>query len=226
MMRRFDVALPTWASAEEGSLVPQLVPGVRPSLRWTRAEGAGGRSLVRLLCRLDYEADGLMARIIAATEPYHCYIGDEGLFWQEGVFLEDSSYGNQALVTVDGRERPLVSIVVSGGQPGFLMNKLHKVLEEVISFWDGMTRTYAIQCSTQGANGTYCAGRHLLRTVERRNARKDRRALDYQICDEEFQPEELLYGLQAVAGRRGRKDESADLREIRHLVEFLAACRT
>ena len=53
MMRRFDVALPTWASAGEGSLVPQLVPGVRPSLPCPRAfllRPANGRldSLVAL----------------------------------------------------------------------------------------------------------------------------------------------------------------------------------
>ena len=206
MMRRFNVALPTRASDGQRSLVPQLVPALRPTLPWIAPESATGERLVRLSCQLDHEAEGLMARFIAATEPYHIYEDGKGLFWQEGVFLRDSSFDNEALVVVDGREKPLVSIVVSGKQPGFLMNELYRTLEDVIGFWKGMTRTYHIICRKKVASGGYCSGRFKFDTVHRRSTTSSRRELDCQDCDTEWTPEQLLYGLEAVRDRRQEAD--------------------
>ncbi|MCH8953533.1 MAG: hypothetical protein IID49_15630, partial [Proteobacteria bacterium] len=201
MMRRFDVALPTRASSGERSLVPQLVPEIRPKLPWTAPEDAAGRK-VRLACQLDHEAEGLMARFIAATEPYHVYVGGRGLFWQEGVFLRDSfSFKNEALVTVQGSEKPLVSIVVSGDQPGFLMNELHRTLESVIDFWKGMTTTYHILCPTRAADNGYCRGDFKFETVQRRAAEAGS-GLQCDDCDTKWTPEQLLHGLEAVRDRR------------------------
>ena len=202
MMRRFDVALPTRASFGERSLVPQLVPTLRPALAWTAPEKAAGKRLVRLACQLDYEAEGLMARLIAATEPYHVYEDGKGLFWQEGVFLSDSSFNNEALVTVEGSEKPFISIDVSGDQPGFLMNELYRTLESVIAFWKGATRTYHIRCPTKEADNGYCRGRFKFDAVQRRSAKNSGRELDCQECDAEWTPEQLLHGLEAVRDRR------------------------
>ncbi|MCP4305509.1 MAG: hypothetical protein GY788_11650, partial [bacterium] len=203
MMRRFDVALPTRASAGERSLVPQRVPENRPALPWTTPQGATGQSLVRLACQLDYEAEGLMARFIAATEPYHDYVDGRGLFWQKGVFLSDSSsFNNEALVTVEGSEKPFVAITVSGNQPGFLMDELYRTLESVIDFWKGMTRTYHIGCPTRQSDESYCHGRFKFDTVQRRLTKSSNRELDCQECDAEWTPEQLLHGLEAVRDRR------------------------
>ena len=203
MMRRFDVALPTRASDGERSLVPQLVPENRPTLPWTAPEGAAGQRMVRLACQLDHEAEGLMARFIAATEPYHVYVDGRGLFWQDGVFLRDSSsFDNEALVTVQGSEKPFVSIVVSGDQPGFLMYELYRTLESVIDFWKGMTRTYHVLCPTIKAGEPYCRGRFKFDTVLRRSTKSSGRELDCQDCDTEWTPERLLHGLEAVRDRR------------------------
>lgn len=142
-----------------------------------------------------------MARFIAATEPYHVYVAGKGLFWQEGVFLRDSSsFNNEALVTVQGSERPLVSIVVSGDQPGFLMNELHRTLESVIGFWKGMTRTYHILCPEPPADNGYCSGVFKFDTVQRRA--KTTKRLTCDECDSEWTPEQLLHGLEAVRDRR------------------------
>lgn len=199
MMRRFDVALPTRASDGERSLVPQLVPAIRPALPWTAPQDATGQRMVRLACQLDHKAEGLMARFIAATEPYHCYEERRGLFWQEGVFLRDSSsFENEAIVTVEGSEKPFVSILVSGDQPGFLVNELHRALESVMDFWKGMTRTYYIFCPTVDNDGGYCSGQFKLETVQRRSRKASSHNLDCQDCDEELTPDTLLHGLKAV----------------------------
>ncbi len=214
MMRRFDVALPTRASDGQRSLVPLLVPTHRPAaLPWTKPEDASGPCLVRLACRLDHPAEGLMARFIAATEPYHIYQdgGGGGLFWQEGVFLRDSSFNNEALVTVEGTEKPLVSIDVSGNQPGFLMSELYKTLESVIGFWKGMTRTDYILCPTEETDGSYCGGKIKFDTVRRRLAKNFGHEVDCQDCDGKWDPKDLLSGLKAVRDRREADHQSAFL---------------
>lgn len=203
IMRKFDVALPTQASAGERSLVPQLVPAIRPDLPWTEPKDAPGNGLVRLASQLDYQADGLMARFIAASEPHHVYEEGKGLFWQDGIFLRDSSsFNNEAVVSVEGKEKPYITLTVSGDQPGFLMNELHRTLESVTAFWKGLTRTDYILCPTRHADDSYCRGRFKFDTVLRRAAKETVQELDCQECDREWTPAELLHGLQAVRERR------------------------
>jgi len=125
VMRLFDVALPTRESHGRCSLVPQLVPFLEPSLPWTSAEAAAGARTLRMYCHLDYEAVGLAPRLIAATEPWHCYVEGKGLFWGEGVFLKDeASFSNQALIRIQGSERPRIEVVVSGVMPEFMLNQI------------------------------------------------------------------------------------------------------
>lgn len=142
-----------------------------------------------------------MARFIAATEPYHLYVDDKGLFWQEGVFLRDSSsFDNEALVTVQGSEKPFVSIVVSGDQPGFLMYELYRTLESVIDFWKGMSKTYHVLCPARAADNGYCSGDFKFTTVQRRA--KTAKLLTCEECDTDWTSEQLLHGLEAVRDRR------------------------
>ncbi len=96
----------------------------------------------------------------------------------------------------------MVSIDVSGDQPGFLMNELHRTLESVIDFWKGMTRTYHILCPKTEEDGGYCSGDFPFETVLRRSAKTAGRELDCQDCDTEWTPEQLLHGLEAVRDRR------------------------
>ncbi|HET9640425.1 MAG TPA: COR domain-containing protein [Allosphingosinicella sp.] len=198
VMRRFDVALPTRESEGRRSLVPQLVPYQRPILPWTTDAGATGARTIRLTCELGYEATGLMARLIAATEPWHVYEGGVGLFWEEGAFLnETASFDNQALITVRGTEKPSIHVTVSGDQPAFLMNELYKVIESVLSFWRGMTRHYFVKCPKREGE-EYCSGDFAYEAILRRLNRGIDQAFSCQRCDSLWTAEQLILGFEAL----------------------------
>jgi Leucine-rich repeat (LRR) protein len=200
VMRRFDVALPTRESHGKRSLVPQLVPHTMPVLPWFHAREARGERTVRLSCQLDHEAVGLVPRIVAATEPWHVYEDGQGLFWETGLFLADTaSFNNEAVLTVHGSERPRVDVVVSGDQPAFLMNEIYKTLENVLSFWRGLNRSYYVGCPGRTKNSDYCSGRFKHDAVLRRVKSKADQKFDCQECDLQWQPDRLLLGLEAVA---------------------------
>lgn len=199
VMRRFDVALPTRESEGKRSLVPQLVPYRRPeALPWSSAAAAPGPHTIRLTCELGYEATGLVARLIAATEPWHVYADGVGLFWEGGILLEETaSFDNQALVTVHGTERPSLHVVVSGDQPAFLMNELYKTLEGVLSFWKGMTRKYFVGCPTF-EDHRYCDGKFKLDTILRRISDQIAQPFVCDDCDVSWTAEQLILWFKAL----------------------------
>lgn len=199
VMRRFDVALPTRESQGRFSLVPQLVPYEQPPLPWTDAAQAPGPRTIRLSCQLGYEAIGLMARLIAATEPWHVYAEGVGLFWERGVFLKDeASFNNQALLIVSGTEKPRIDVIVSGDQPAFLMHELYKILESVLAFWMGMKKEYYIKCPTKYPDGTHCPGQFKYDAIVRRIEDKNETAFDCQDCDASWKAERLIHGFEAL----------------------------
>ena len=201
VMRRFDVALPTRESEGHRSLVPQLVPADAPELPWDEAAQAPGSRTIRLSCQLDYEAIGLAPRLIAATEPWHVYENDIGLFWEGGVFLRDiASFRNEALIRIIGVERPRIDIVVSGEQPAFLMQELFKVLESegVLGFWKGMTKTYSIGCPTRLGTGELCPGFFKFNVIVRRLRDEVKVPFNCDDCAQDWSAVELISGFEAL----------------------------
>lgn len=219
VMRRFDVALPTRESDGRRSLVPQLVPHERPeAIPWNDAASASGARTIRMRCELGFEAIGLMPRIIAATEPWHVYIDQVGLFWDKGVFLRDSaSFENEALVRLTGIERPRIDIVVSGDRPDFLMHELYRTLETVLGFWKGMTRRYSVGCPTLGSNGQPCAGLFQYDSVVRRMKERSNKAFNCQSCDADWPAERLINGFEALM-----VDEKYMVQHLYHRDQLLA----
>lgn len=216
VMRRFDVALPTRESHGERSLVPQLVPADPPALPWSEAARAPGPHTIRLSCQLDYEAAGLAARLIAATEPWHVYDEGIGLFWEGGVFLREPSFGNEALVRIVGRERPRIDMIVSGVQPGFLMQELFKMLESesVLAFWKGMTRSYAIGCPGIARDGGFCPHFFGYEPVLRRIREKNATHFNCPQCDEDWSANALISGFEGLRDRLSRLDERYMLEDL------------
>lgn len=197
VMRRFDVALPTRESNGTRSLVPQLVPHDAPRLPWDSATRAPGARTMRLACRLDYQATGLMPRLVAATEPWHVYEDGIGLFWERGIFLRDTaSFDVEAIITITGFENPVVEVITSGDEPAFLMQELYKVLESTLGFWKGMTRTYFVGCPNRVVK--VCDGRFKLEAILRRLRDRSDVGFACEECDSVWSPQQLIHGFEPL----------------------------
>ena len=203
LMRAFDVSIVVKGSEGKRSLVAQLVPERRPKLPWLEPTQNDGVKTVRLACALKHEAPGLMARFIVQTESYHHY-GDDGrgLFWTEGVFLKDQTYGNDTLVTVDGTERPIVSITIHGSQPGWFLGEIYRTLDELLKFWPGLEKTYEVVCPKVLDDGGLCSGRFGFDflVAEPKEHPDDNQVC--QVCRSRWKPHQLLFGFDGVRQQR------------------------
>ena len=203
LMRAFDVSYVIKGSSGERSLVAQLLPERRPPLPWVDPPQDQGVEILRLVCDLGHETPGLMARFIVHCEPYHTNDnGGRGLFWAEGVFLQEITFGNQALVTVDGVERPIVTITIYGPQPGWFLGELYRTLDSLLGFWPGLEKTYSVVCPTVREDGALCSGRFEFDflVAERREHSDDN--LICQTCRARKRPLELLSGFGGVQEQR------------------------
>ena len=125
LMHAFDLSYVVRGSDGRRSLLPQLLPATEPELPWCSPPEVNGVKPVRLICRMENEPHGLMPRFIVQMAPYH---GSCKAFWRDGVFLREPTYGNEALVTLEGTEKPVMNIAVSGAQPSWFLGELHRTL--------------------------------------------------------------------------------------------------
>ena len=140
LMRVFQISYVLKAAKGRKSLIPQLLPAAEPAaLPWRVPPATDGALPVRLICDMDNEAEGLMPRFIVETSDYHQFPeGGRGLHWRNGVFLKETTFGNEALVRIEGRERPILTVSVAGKQPGWFLAQLYPILRELLDFWPGL----------------------------------------------------------------------------------------
>ena len=131
-MHAFDMSYVVRGSNGDRSLVPQLLPSAEPELPWRVPPDSKDAKPVRLICKMENEANGLMPRFIVQTAPYHI---DAKSFWRDGVFLREPTYGTEALVTVEGTEKPVMSLTVAGAQPPWFLGELYRTLSALLAFW-------------------------------------------------------------------------------------------
>ena len=86
LMHAFDMSYVVRGSEGRRSLVPQLLPAAELDLPWRSSPVSNGVKPVRLICRMEDEAHGLMPRFIVHTAPYHSHCK---AFWRDGVFLRE-----------------------------------------------------------------------------------------------------------------------------------------
>ena len=218
LMRVFDVSYVVKGTEGRRSLVAQLVPERRPELPWVDPPVDGDAETIRLQCNLENEADGLLPRYTVHTEPYHVLDDDSrGLFWTEGVFLREKTYGNEALVTVDGTERPVVTILVNGKQPGWFVSELYRALDSLLGFWPGLKKTYKVLCPTVRDDGQLCTGSFEFDFLVAEDKEHPDENQVCQTCRERRTPRELLFGFGGIQQQREP--------ELRELLEYMVAPR-
>ncbi len=211
LMGAFDISYVDKHAHGDKSLVAEMVPERRPVLPWL-TPGAGEKSS-RLVCALNNEVPGLMSRFIVRTSPYH--VKDEeghGLFWTGGVFLHEPTFGDEALVTIEGVERPVVTLMVRGEQPGWFLGELYRTLNNLLDFWPGLDKTYHALCPTVREDGDLCAGRFDFDflVAERREHANDNQIC--QTCRSRWKPGQLLFGYDGVAQQREHDLKAAHAR--------------
>ncbi len=218
LMAAFDISYVVRGSGGEKSLVAQLVPGLPPPLPWRHNKLADDErdGVVRMVCRLGHEAPGLMARLTVQTAPYHVRtkVG-RGLFWKEGVFLKEEAFGNEALISIEGTERPVLNVTVVGSQPGWFLGDLYRTVEQLFQFWPGLEKKYKIRCPAKRNDGSLCDGEFDFDFIVRQHKKSREKLHTCQNCDEEFTSAHLLEGFGSVTQER-----SSDVMEVQ--AKFLA----
>ena len=195
LMHAFDMSYVVKGRDGKRSLVPQLLPVAEPELPWRNPPGHNGVQPVRLICKMENEVHGLMARFIVQTAPYHSACKT---FWRDGVFLREPTYGTEALVTLEGVEKPVMTITVSGTQPSWFLGELHRTLLELLEFWPGLDKTFYIGCPTRLNDGSFCKGEFKFKYFVEQDKKKPNREHACQDCDEDYTPRQLLSGFRGV----------------------------
>ena len=194
LMHAFDVSYVVRGSEGRRSLVPQLLPATEPDLPWRTPPDVNGVKPVRLICRMENEAHGLMPRFIVQTAPYH---GSCKAFWRDGAFLREPTYGNEALVTLEGTEKPVMTIAVAGAQPSWFLGELHRTLLDLLAFWPGLKKKFYISCPTR-IDGGFCKGEFVFDFVVEEDKEAPEGKLPCQVCRTRYTPRELLSGYRAL----------------------------
>ena len=52
-------------------------------------------------------------------------------------------------MTLEGTEKPVMTMSVSGAQPSWFLGELHRTLLELLAFWPGLNKTFYIGCPTR-----------------------------------------------------------------------------
>jgi Leucine-rich repeat (LRR) protein/GTPase SAR1 family protein len=195
LMHAFDMSYVVRGSGGKRSLVPQLLPAAEPELPWRSPPDCNGVKPVRLICRMEDEAHGLMPRFIVQTAPYH---RDCKAFWRDGVFLREPTYGTEALVTLEGTEKPVMTMAVSGAQPSWFLGELHRTLIELLAFWPGLDKTFHIGCPTRHPDGIFCKGEFDFGFVIAEDKEAPDGVLPCPACRKRYFPRELLIGYRSI----------------------------
>ena len=195
LMHAFEMSHVVRGSDGKRSLVPRLLPASEPELPWRSPPDCNGVKPVRLICRMEDEAQGLMPRFIVQTAPYHSGCKT---FWRDGVFLREPTYGTEALVTLEGMEKPVITMAVSGAQPSWFLGELHRTLAKLLEFWPGLDKTFYIGCPTRHADDTYCKGEFGFEFVVEEDKEAPDGKIPCQVCRKRYSPHELLFGYRAI----------------------------
>ena len=138
MMHAFDMSYVVKGRDGKQSLVPQLLPSAEKNLPWKNPP-LEELTPVRFIWKMEHEVLGLMPRFIVQTAPYHVFThGSFGTFWQDGVFLREPTWGTEALVQLQGTEKPILTITVLGPQPAWFLGELYRTLSRLLVFWPGL----------------------------------------------------------------------------------------
>ena len=202
LMGAFDVSYVVKDTDGEKSLVAQLVPERRPPLPWLTPGIADDEQTLRMVCALENEAPGLMARFIVQTAPHHVEEAGRGLFWTDGVFMREPAFGDEALATVDGAERPVVTLTVRGKQAGWFLGELYRTLDTLLNFWPGLEKTYHVLCPKVRDDGKLFTGRFDFDFLVAEQMEHPDDNQICQACRSRWKPRDLLFGYGGVARQR------------------------
>jgi hypothetical protein len=145
-----------------------------------------------------------MARFIVHTAPYHVQCAnDRGIYWHDGVFLHETT-GNEALVTSEGTEKPVLTVIAAGPQPGWFLKDLSRTLLTLLEFWPGLDKTLLVGCPTRDHNDYYCKGGFKLDFLTHMHKVEPDAPHACQVCYRQYSARELLFGYAGVAEERKR----------------------
>ena len=186
LMERYDVSYRTGDLGREASLIPQMVPTVKPpDLVVTPSEEAGYRTL-RLECDLDTSPPGLIAWLTALNHEY-----TTGQHWIRGMVLNEPGTNSSALIKlVKPRKLELSTWARS---PGYFFHVLRASLERVLARWPGLGWELYIPCSTILDDGRRCSGRFKQKRIAGMREATPPRHTDYcDTCGRDVDIDELL----------------------------------
>jgi Leucine-rich repeat (LRR) protein/GTPase SAR1 family protein len=195
LMHAFEMSYVVKGCDGQRSLVPQLLPAIEPSLPWRYPSEHKNSQPVRLICKIENEIYGLMPRFIVNTADYQT---DSSTFWSNGVFLSEKTYGNEALVTLDGIEKPVMTVSVSGPQPPWFLGELYRILQKQLNDWPGLRKTFFIGCPTRTTNGSLCQGEFEFNFLIDEDLEKPEDLHACRVCRKRFTPNQLLSGYRPI----------------------------
>ncbi|GHJ52890.1 hypothetical protein Nm8I071_21970 [Nonomuraea sp. TT08I-71] len=187
LMEKFDVSYRL--ADEDSSLIAQLVPHERPTLKWQHqtALPESLRSL-SLICELSESVPGVIAWL---TVRHHRF--STGKHWRSGVFLRHNieEYDAEALIELQ-TDRQL-EIQVRAPSPDLLFNVIRDSVEDLLTRrWPGLEYKLKVPCPTVGPNGR-CGNSFPLEGLIRLRERA-KRETDCLECDAEHDVSALLTG--------------------------------
>lgn len=187
LMEKFDVSYRL--ADEDSSLIAQLVPHERPTLKWQHqtALPESLRSL-SLICELSESVPGVIAWL---TVRHHRF--STGKHWRSGVFLRHNieEYDAEALIELQ-TDRQL-EIQVRAPSPDLLFNVIRDSVEDLLTRrWPGLEYKLKVPCPTVGRNGR-CGNSFPLEGLIRLRERA-KRETDCLECDAEHDVSALLTG--------------------------------
>ncbi|MEU8260784.1 COR domain-containing protein [Micromonospora sp. NPDC048999] len=187
LMEKFDVSYRL--ADEDSSLVAQLVPHERPTLKWQHLTPlAESLRKLSLICELSDPVPGVIAWL---TVRHHRF--SIGKHWRSGVFLRHNieEYDAEALIELQS-ERQL-AIEVRAPSPDLLFNVIRDSVEDLLTRrWPGLEYRLKVPCPTVGPDGP-CGNSFPLEGLIRLRER-NRRECDCLECDAEHDVSTLLTG--------------------------------
>ncbi|MGA3541559.1 COR domain-containing protein [Micromonosporaceae bacterium DT194] len=204
LMEKFDVSyrLPD----DSSSLVAQLVPYERPVLPVNLKNPAEQRRSLRMVCRTQEVAPGLIAWLTVRSHQY-----STGLHWRRGVFLLHRKYNTQALLELADNNLDLV-IAAQGPAPDYFFYALRDGIEELIGRrWPGLKYEFLVPCLLSDDGGRACMGHFPATMLEKLRARGEPRAICHR-CANWRDVNELLTGFEL--SHRPFETVMSDIKEL------------
>lgn len=142
LMEQFDISY-RLREMPGHSLVAQLVPAETPAAVGAFRDAATEDDL-RLVCRMNAEATGLIPWLIVRTHEFA-----QDIHWQHGMLLRQPDHG-EALIELVNDRRDL-SITVRAAFPTYLMSVLSDTVDYLLQQrWPGLTYRWTVPCLTSG----------------------------------------------------------------------------